>query len=214
MKPGDTYDLFQPIAMSSVDERTALRSNIAAQSVSGLLYLREFISKEEERTLLEVVNNQCWLTDLKRRVQHYGYKYDYRSRTVRSEMYLGPLPVWIQELASRLVELGISESMPDQVIINEYEPGQGIANHVDCEPCFGDTVISLSLSSICVMTLIKLTTKEKVELVLEPRSIVVIRGESRYQWTHGIVPRIADEIDGERVRRKVRISITFRKVII
>lgn len=38
----------------------------------------------------------------------------------------------------------VSERM-DQAIINEYLPGQGIAAHVDCEPCFGDEIGVVSL---------------------------------------------------------------------
>lgn len=34
---------------------------------------------------------------------------------------------------------------PDQVIVNEYQPGQQIAPHIDCVPCFGSVVASLTL---------------------------------------------------------------------
>ena len=44
------------------------------------------------------------------------------------------------------------------------------------------------------------------------RSLLLMTGESRYEWTHCIRHRSMDVIDGEVVPRKTRISITFRHV--
>lgn len=182
--------------------------------ISGLKYVPEFISKEEEKELLQAINGESWLTDIKRRVQHYGWKYDYKARSIDYSMFLGELPVWTKSLANKLFEFGHLERVPDQLIINEYQPGQGIANHVDCEPCFGNTIISLSLGSACVMDFINVKAKEKIEVILEPRSLVVISDEARYRWTHGIASRKIDYFNSVKVGRKLRISMTFRSVIL
>jgi len=60
--------------------------------ISGLLYLPNFIAKAESTALVTRIDNQAWRSDLKRRVQHYGYIYDYRARAISQEMKLGPLP--------------------------------------------------------------------------------------------------------------------------
>ena len=104
---------------------------------------------------------------------------------------------------------------PDQVIVNEYLPGQGIADHIDCEPCFEDTIISLSLGSRCIMDLKNKNNKnEKQEILLEPRSLIVIADEARYNWTHGIPAREKDKWMGRYIPRRTRVSLTFRKVIL
>jgi alkylated DNA repair dioxygenase AlkB len=214
MKNVPAFDLFNP---APDFHRTAETSNYVNSNLSvieGLKYVPNFISEEEEKQLIDVINSQEWLGDLKRRVQHYGWKYDYRARSLNYNMYLGPLPEWIQLLAKRLIEKQLMNELPDQVIINEYKPGQGIANHVDCEPCFGDTIVSLSLATPCIMNFINLDSKEKVDAWLEPRSVVSINGNARYCWSHGITPRLADDIHGVRVNRQLRISMTFRKAII
>jgi hypothetical protein len=64
----------------------------ACSAVSGLSLLPDFITEAEERELLLVINQQSWLTDLQRRVQHYGYRYDYTARQVTADLYLGALP--------------------------------------------------------------------------------------------------------------------------
>jgi alkylated DNA repair dioxygenase AlkB len=129
-------------------------------------------------------------------------------------MFLGPLPNWSQVLAQRLFDKYYLQAIPDQVIINEYQPGQGIANHVDCEPCFGNSISSLSLGSPCVMELTCLTDKKKIELLLEARSLVIISDEVRYKWTHGIPARKKDQLLSFTFERKLRISMTFRNVIL
>jgi alkylated DNA repair dioxygenase AlkB len=119
--------------------------------ISSLAYIPNFITTVEHDFLLSQIDQQPWLTDLKRRVQHYGYKYDYKARTVGNYAYLGPLPDWLSVLSKKLHDNSIFLSMPDQVIVNEYLPGQGISAHSDCVPCFADTIASLSLGSPCVM---------------------------------------------------------------
>jgi len=205
----NAFDLFNPI-----QENFGQNISAALKRVVGLTYIPNFISRQEEICLLDNINSNEWLSDLKRRVQHYGWKYDYRSRNIDYSMYLGELPAWAGSLAHNLFNRRLVSELPDQVIINEYKPGQGIANHVDCEPCFGDSIVSLSLGSVCIMNLINLETKEKIEIVLEPRSAIVIKSESRYKWSHGIPPRLADTINGQYIHRKLRLSMTFRKVVV
>lgn len=186
-----------------------------AAEVTGLEMHFDFISTSEELGLIEEIDKSPWITDLSRRVQHYGYKYDYKARRLDKSLYLGPLPIWLAALAERLKSSGIIDIIPDQAIVNEYEPGQGIAPHIDCEPCFGDTIISLSLGSTCVMNFEKSpNSKEKVEVLLEPKSLVVMKGESRFKWYHSISARKTDKINGQALQRKRRISITFRKVVL
>ena len=59
--------------------------------VKGLKYEEEFISTDEERALIEDIENQPWLDDLKRKVQHYGYKYDYRARRINQSFKIGEI---------------------------------------------------------------------------------------------------------------------------
>jgi alkylated DNA repair dioxygenase AlkB len=184
------------------------------EPISGLRYIPNFISREEEATLIRFVDSEKWMTDLKRRVQHYGFKYNYKVRRIDYSMRLGNLPDWIPPLSIRLYEAGYFKEIPDQVIVNEYEIGQGISPHIDCEPCFEDTVVSLSLNSTAVMEFTNDLTGEKIPVFLESRSIVVLQGESRYDWKHSIPARQKDVVNGIVFPRKRRVSLTFRKVIL
>ncbi|OLP52053.1 DNA repair protein [Allorhizobium taibaishanense] len=180
---------------------------------AGARYVPGFVSAVEESEFITLLDVSVWSCELKRRVQHFGYRYDYKSRSVTSDAYLGSLPDWLQSLAHRLVEAGCFDSLPDQVIANEYLPGQGISAHIDCEPCFGDTIVSLSLLSSCEMVFREKESGTKLSTVLAPRSLVILKDAARYAWTHEIPARKSDLLDGCKVERSRRVSLTFRNVI-
>lgn len=182
-------------------------------AIAGLTYIADYINESTEVALLEVIDSQPWINDLKRRVQHYGWRYDYKARNVTSDLRIGALPDWLQHYAAGLKQVGLFSKTPDQVIINEYQLGQGISTHIDCVPCFADTIASLSLGSPCVMDFTHGKTDEKSSLLLEPRSLMVMSGDARYVWQHAIAGRKTDRYNGQIMQRTRRISLTFRKVI-
>ncbi len=191
-----------------------LSDPVRSEFPSGLLYLPNFITEELANALTKHLDSENWSNDLKRRVQHFGYRYDYKARRIASDSYLGPLPEWLQLVANSLMASGYTSIMPDQVIANEYLPGQGISAHIDCEPCFGPVVVSLSLLSNCEMVFRNVDSSATARIILEPRSLVILSGESRYQWTHEIPARKSDTINGRRYLRDRRISLTFREMLL
>ena len=84
--------------------------------------------------------------------------------------------------------------------------------HVDSPELFGPTVLSLSLCSPCVMRFERESQERR--LLLPARSLLVMAGELRYDWTHSISKGAVDETeDGTAVPRGRRISLTFRSVV-
>ena len=93
--------------------------------IHGLHYHPGFLDEQDQHVLIERIDAKPWRTDLERRVQHYGWRYDYRARTVTPDMDLGPLPDWVEEIAARLyTETHLFDRVPDQAIVNEYQPGR------------------------------------------------------------------------------------------
>ena len=176
--------------------------------IPGIMYLENYISPKQEQLLTKHIDQSPWIDDLKRRVQHYGYRYNYRQRRAAKDLYLGPLPNWIDTIATQLFQDGYFNTKPDQVIINEYLPGQGISKHIDCQPCFGNVIASLSLGSGAMMYFEK--EEQREEIYLEPCSLIVLSNEARHDWTHAIPQRQSDMVQGMRLNRTRRLSLTFR----
>jgi alkylated DNA repair dioxygenase AlkB len=186
---------------------------IIETTVPGLTCIPGYLTPNEQVELLDSIDRAPWSVELKRRVQHYGYRYDYRRKTVDRDMRLGPLPEWGAELAQRLLRDGHVPRVLNQLIVNEYLPGQGIAAHIDCVPCFADRVLSLSLGSSCILTMRHAETAADVPMLLDPGSLLVLAGEARYEWTHRIAARKRDVVAGQTIERGRRVSLTYRTVL-
>ncbi|HEV8058511.1 MAG TPA: alpha-ketoglutarate-dependent dioxygenase AlkB [Gemmataceae bacterium] len=178
--------------------------------VKGLVYLPNLLTFREQHHALDAIDARPWRDDLKRRVQHYGYKYDYKGRAVDQSMYVGALPEFAMEIGRHLLSRGLVEELPDQLIVNEYQPGQGISAHVDCEPCFKDTIVTVSLGSTYEMDFINLESGQVRSKMLDVGSALVLKEEARYAWMHRIKARKSDH----GVPRGRRVSLTYRNVIL
>lgn len=209
--PNNLFPLFE-------NDKTDLELSLKnACAINGLELHYDFITPEEEQFLLKNIDEQNWLEELSRRVQHYGYKYDYKHRSISNNFYIGQILEHMQFLLNRLKEKGLISGNLDQAIVNEYVDNQGISAHIDCEPCFGDVIISISLSGSCVMNFQKhknAPTEGKIPILLPPRSLVIMKDEARYEWLHSIPNRKKDVFNGSTYPRGRRVSVTFRKVIL
>jgi alkylated DNA repair dioxygenase AlkB len=178
-------------------------------SVPGLEICADYVTRDEEARLLAAIDRLPWSAALRRRVQHYGRAYEYRRRSV-SNAPVEPLPPWAAELGERLLREGRFSRLPEQVIVNEYVPGQGIAAHVDRVDAFGPVVASLSLGSAVTMDFVERPAGRRLAVRVAERSLMVLSGSARSEWAHGIAARRSDEVDGAKMSRGRRVSITFR----
>ena len=197
----------------------SLLAEDTAVAPTGLEYRPEFLSAPEETVLLARIDAAEWLTDLSRRVLHYGYKYDYSNRGLDDSARIGPLPEWLAHLALQVREAAspdtaqlLNPGQPfEQAIINEYLPGQGIAPHIDRD-CFGPVVATVSLGSAVSMDFCCGATGDDHVHRLEPRSLLLMHGDARSAWRHGIAKRRTDVWNGQKIQRHRRVSITFRTI--
>jgi succinate dehydrogenase flavin-adding protein (antitoxin of CptAB toxin-antitoxin module) len=99
--------------------------------IPGLIIEEDFISKEEEEELINYIEKEKWNTfkKIKRRVQHYGYEFDYDTNNIDVTKKMGTLPKYYDSMIKKIKDY-ISYDEPDQLTINEYEPGQGIKPHI------------------------------------------------------------------------------------
>lgn len=71
-------------------------------NIPGLLILQDFVSEQEEQQLLSHIDSQPWQHLAKRRVQHYGFRFEYMQRGVDLQQQVEPLPDWTQQLVQRV----------------------------------------------------------------------------------------------------------------
>nr|XP_057935300.1 alkylated DNA repair protein alkB homolog 8 [Doryrhamphus excisus] len=205
---------------------------------AGLVLVEDFVSAEEEALLLAAIDWSSTHDDVTaqkalkhRRVKHYGYEFRYDNNNVDKDKPLAAdLPVECLPVLERCLQKGHIKWMPDQLTVNQYESGQGIPPHVDTHSAFEDTILSLSLGAKTIMEF-RHPDGRVVNVFLPGRSLLVMQGESRYLWTHGITPRKFDTVPAfdplcaapttcdlgaldqlTLSKRGTRTSFTFRKI--
>ncbi len=179
--------------------------------VPGLFIYPDFISEAMEADLINEIDHQTWVVDYNRRLQYYGYRNEleapYNLISIPVEM-----PPVILQLSKNLVEQQVLSMQPDQVIINEYPPGEGLRPHKD-RNYFENQICGVSLASGSVMRFIKIAGGDVVDVEVPRRFVYVMQDDARYRWYHSIPSRKKDVVEGQVKHRERRLTITYRKVM-
>ena len=171
----------------------------------GLVYEPDFITAGEEAVLLGHIDALAFVPFEfhgfvgKRAVAYFGWRFDFSAgRLDRAEA----IPRFLLPLRDRAARFaGLKPAAFGHVLINKYEPGAPIGWHRD-RPQFAD-VAGVSLGSSARFRLRRRAGEgwERRTLMIEPRSIYLLRGPARSEWEHSIPPA-----------PKLRYSITFRSL--
>lgn len=204
-------------------------------SVPGLTLHPDFITSNEECNILAFLNDtaRCvWRTDLSRRTMHFGGTYclmptkteaKASSQSKPKILQAPPMPEEFAWLIQRMVDAAIfpDDKRPQYCIVNEYTANLGISAHTENFQ-FGAPVVGLSLLSACPIRFLELRepydgsvrsgkagkaekTGRREDVELPGRSLMVMRGESRWRWQHEILRSKRGRGAGWK-----RVSLTFR----
>lgn len=198
---------------------------------SGLVYIENYVNDEYASKIIDYVtksddnqtelNNNSIIDLKKRKVKHYGYEFRYGSNDCDENNPLTDpekqMPQVCNDLIEKMIKDGLIQVKPDQLTVNIYEAGHGIGPHIDNVNGFEDYIISLSLESSVIMEFRQKETKKFKKIYLNPNSLIVMKGDSRYIWSHSIPERKHDLVkdpNGHTIvaKRSRRVSLTFRKV--
>ena len=183
-----------------------LFGEVPAAAIEGLRYRHEFLTRAEEEELLGIVRG-FQLREMRykeytarRRGISFGGSYDFANHRLRPG---AALPEVLHPLRARVAAwMGMAPEDFTHVLVAEYRPGTPLGWHRDV-PDFED-IVGVSLLSDAVMQLrpyppASATAPASLQLLMEPRSIYMLRGEARWAWQHSIAPTEA-----------LRYSITMR----
>lgn len=172
----------------------------------GMIYEEGFLTGEEEAALIAVAASLP-LKEMdyrgytaRRRVASYGGKYDFQAQRLEAA---SPLPPQLEPLRAKVAAwLGVAHEAFTQALVAEYREGTPLGWHRDV-PDFED-VVGVSLLGEAVMRFRPYPPREPkkagvLKLVVEPRSVYLLRGPARWAWQHSVAPT-----------RTLRYSITFR----
>jgi len=180
---------------------------ITVKDIDGLYYIKDVLTIEESSKIMEKLdNNNKWIplseTKNSRLVQHYGYKYDYKSHNIYQQIedipeYLQYLSDLSESICNQLQIINDSYKF-NQCIVNNYNKGQKISAHIDVIK-YGNVICCYTLNSNGIMRFTK--DCKNIDIIVEPNSLYIMSRDSRYKWKHEMLSS-----------KSRRISITFRNV--
>lgn len=172
-------------------------------SIKGLTILKSAIKQTKQILDSLITNPDFYNIDNKagRRICQYGYKYDYLTKTC---IKTDPIPQFYFDIINPVLDEQKIECKFNQVLINEYQPGQGIAPHMDAN-IFGDIIVCLTINSGAI---IKFEYREdEFEFYMDNGDVYIMQDDARYLYKHSQPARKKDKGYGPR---GVRYSITYR----
>jgi alkylated DNA repair dioxygenase AlkB len=140
----------------------------------------------------------------KRKVAWFGDKeYDYKYSGVTKQAH-----IWTPELLAlkKIVE-EISETTYNSCLLNLYHTGEeGMAWHSDGEKTLLDngTIASLTLGTARKFSFKHKETKQRIDILLENGSLLLMRGTTQKNWLHRLPPT--------KKVHSPRINLTFRTI--
>ena len=192
------------------------------EEMKHVWHMRDWISPDEEAELLRCVDespSERWTPLAGRRLQSLG-----GLPTSTSAMQPQELPAWVASVSTALVDAGVFDAAcpPNHVLLNEYQPGQGIDLHRD-GPQYMPRVAILSLGSACGFDFSRDTSA--ASLLLPSRGLLVFSGPAYEECLHGVPAVHVDQApclrldlpqpitDAPMNRRTRRVSLTIRRVL-
>jgi alkylated DNA repair dioxygenase AlkB len=163
----------------------------AAAVPRDVFYIPELLSEAVEAAVVAAVAEQPWVQLRGRRLQCHG-------GTVLPEGTVAePISPHLQPICTALESAGIfaAAEPPNHVLVNEYAPGEGIMPHRD-GPLYHPTVAIISLRSPIVFDFWASAAAASDpaalparSLLLEPRSLLIFRGDAYTDLHHAISMR-------------------------
>uniref|UniRef100_A0A182NXH7 Fe2OG dioxygenase domain-containing protein n=1 Tax=Anopheles dirus TaxID=7168 RepID=A0A182NXH7_9DIPT len=201
-----------------------------------IYYVPNFITEEEETEILQAVDKTPrprWTQLSNRRLINYG------GVPHPKGMIAEDIPSWLNHYVECINQLNLYEEgiQANHVLINEYLPCQGIMPHLD-GPLFYPTIATISCGSHTILeycdqvesntseSSTALVRNRKTKVLLEPRSLLVVKDDMYHKYLHSIAELERDVIDdsvanlpllsnvaiGDVLPRTKRISLTIRHV--
>ncbi|KAM4546194.1 alpha-ketoglutarate-dependent dioxygenase alkB homolog 4 [Fundulus diaphanus] len=163
----------------------------------GVFLWENFISEEEEKELIGSMDQDVWNPSQSgRRKQDYGPKVNFKKRKVRVADFNG-LPALSQKLVLRMQQQpNLKGFQPVEQCNLDYHPQRGAAidPHLDDSWLWGERLVTVNMLADTVLTMSLepglpergLTGEVQVAVRLPRRCLVVLYGEARHRWKHGI----------------------------
>jgi alkylated DNA repair dioxygenase AlkB len=189
-----------------------------SEPIPGLFLFDNFLSLEEEDFIIADLDQKhsteqhAWT-----RERHTGSHFDKRfgidhdlwSKHLRPPS--NPMPCWFREIVWPKLKLisSLQNCIPNEMNVIDYQRSRGdyLKSHMDDRVKYREPIANLSLAGDCYMVFAQERDPSvpAKRILLRRRTLQILTGKARYEWTHGIE---ASDILSDRC-----VSVTMRETV-
>ncbi|KAI9341127.1 hypothetical protein BDR26DRAFT_330964 [Obelidium mucronatum] len=199
-----------------------------SQPSSGLWYLPNCLTALQETQILNTIQETPYESlSIRRRLQFHGEVYYHTTHDVSTLQpnapAINPLEKvqWlIDHVLSTTRHLYDPEISPTQLLVNEYIGSTGLSCHLEDPDAFGHYIYTISLVNPVWMDLKPILNNHEenatdlqtpMRILLEPRSVLILSGDSRYKWMHGITKTKSVQLP-ESTEKPILRDANYRRI--
>ncbi|KAF5284204.1 hypothetical protein FQR65_LT00204 [Abscondita terminalis] len=189
-----------------LSETFATRPSMAKDLMNGLTVYEDFLTDNDEASIL---------SEIEPYLQNLHYEFDHWDDAIHGYRETERLQ-WTPEnskILDRVRAVAFTSDVTPLKFVHILDLNkQGyIKPHIDSTRFCGDTITGLSLLTDCIMKLVHDTSKELyANILLKRRSLYVMKGAARFDYTHEILANDHSMFKGARIEKDRRISVICR----
>ncbi|CAF1408908.1 unnamed protein product [Rotaria sordida] len=183
-------------------------NNDISFSLDGIYLVPDFLNEDEENNLLNFIDNDIWIPSQSGRLkQDFGIKINFKKQTIKTKYFTG-MPMYSKNLIQRLQTYRLIDDFQSVELCNldyNIQRGSHIDPHIDDTWIWGERLITINLLSNTILSLIPndKNTNKIIYIPLPRRWMIVLYGDARYEYKHGI--------QRQHIQNR-RIAVTFREL--
>ena len=176
--------------------------------LDGIYLVSDFVNEIEENDLINYIDNDRWIPSQSGRLkQDFGIKINFKKQTIKTKYFTG-MPLYSKYIIERLQTHRLLENFQSVELCHlDYRSQRGshIDPHIDDVWIWGERLITINLLSNTILSLIpKENNDNKIIYIPLPRRwMIVLYGDARYEYKHGIQKQHIQER---------RLAVTFREL--
>ena len=178
--------------------------------------MENYVEESFEKEIFDFLTVQE-LDTCQSKEKHFGYIFDnFNNNFQQLSDDENKIPLLFEEFFEQLLTKKLIETRPTQMTVNVNDSEHGL-EHNHSLSTLDEYAVYLNLMSSVTMEFYNKNQKLMFKIHLKPKSVLILRGASRHEWTHSISNRKHDIIkdsNGNTIisKRSKRICFSFRKI--
>lgn len=174
-------------------------------SIPGLSYYENFLTKDEEEYLLDYLSNIEYTNEFGRATKYYGFNYSHKKTKSDKKDYIGKIPKTLNIIFNKLnIEY-------NQLVVEKLPVTKQYSFPVHSK-VFSNNMMTINIGGSCVAEFENKISDEKQDILIKRRSLLVLSDECRKEWGYVVNHNKTHIFNDRKIKRRDRYTLTFKNI--